>query len=84
MELHYVSWTVLEVGGGPETMERCMKRPAARSGKAETHRKSFQIGLAAVGIGILLGIWVAGPALDRHRKRLHPSELREDPSRTTT
>ena len=31
--------------------------------KPKPHAEAVMVGLAAVGIGILLGIWVAGPAL---------------------
>ena len=44
-------------------MDACMNDPQLNLEKPKPHAEAVMIGLAAVGIGLLLGIWVAGPAL---------------------
>lgn len=44
-------------------MDVCMNDPLLNLEKPRPYAEAVMIGLAAVGIGILLGIWVAGPAL---------------------
>jgi len=40
-----------------------MDSPLLNLEKPKPHAEAAMLGLAAVGIGILLGIWIAGPAL---------------------
>jgi hypothetical protein len=44
-------------------MDICMDGPLLNLEKPKPFAEPVMIGLAAVGLGILLGIWVAGPAL---------------------
>src|SRR5215212_2165147 len=44
-------------------MDVCMNDPLLNLEKPKPYTEPVMMGLAAIGIGILLGIWVAAPAL---------------------